>query len=81
LFAILFVFSFNLKAAVECEKAVQAIDVHRECKNCVVTFWVMSQFSHLQGVVQTFVIQLLFLGLTLEHCYCWFLDIPLGCFP
>jgi hypothetical protein len=52
----------NLKAAVECEKAVQAIDVHRECTNCVVTFWVMSQFSHLQGVVQTFVIQLLFLG-------------------
>jgi len=31
----------NLKAAVE--KAVQAIDVHREWKNCVVTFWVMSQ--------------------------------------
>ena len=53
----------NLKAAVEREKAVQAIDVHRECTNCVVTFWVMNQFSHLQGVVQTFVIQLLFLGL------------------
>ena len=53
---------FDLKAAVEREKAVQAIDVHRECNNCVVTFWVMSQFSHLQGVVQTFVIQLLFLG-------------------
>jgi len=33
----------NLKAAVGREKAVQAIDVHRECKNCVVTFWVMSQ--------------------------------------
>jgi hypothetical protein len=30
----------------------------------VVTFWVMSQFLHLQGVVQTFVIQLLFLGLS-----------------
>jgi hypothetical protein len=51
-----------LKAAVKREKAVQAIDGHRECKNCVVTFWVMSQFSHLQGVVQIFVIQLLFLG-------------------
>jgi len=35
--------SFNLKAAVAREKAVQAIDVHREWKNCVVTFWVMSQ--------------------------------------
>jgi hypothetical protein len=42
---------------------MQAIDGHREWKNCVVTLWVMSQFSHLQGVVQTFVIQLLFLGL------------------
>jgi hypothetical protein len=52
----------NLKAAVEREKAVQAIAGHREWKNCVVTLWVMSQFSHLQGVVQTFVIQLLFLG-------------------
>jgi hypothetical protein len=41
---------------------MQAIDGHREWKNCVVTLWVMSQFSHLQGVVQTFVIQLLFLG-------------------
>jgi hypothetical protein len=39
-----------------------SIDVQREWKNCVVTFWVMSQFSHLQGVVQTFVIQPLFLG-------------------
>jgi hypothetical protein len=55
----------NLKVAVEREKAAQAIDVHREWKNCVVTLWVMSQFSHLQGVVQTFVIQLLFLGLPL----------------
>jgi hypothetical protein len=54
--------SLNLKAAVEREKAVQAIDGHREWKNGVVTFCVMSQFSHLQGVVQTFVIQLLFLG-------------------
>jgi hypothetical protein len=52
----------NLKTAVEQEKAVQAIDVHREFNNCVVTFGVMSQFSHLQGVVQTFVIQLPFLG-------------------
>jgi hypothetical protein len=41
--------SFNLKAAVEREKAVQAIDVHRECKNCVVTFWVMSQLFHFLG--------------------------------
>jgi hypothetical protein len=41
---------------------VQAIAGHREWKNGVVTFWVMSQFSHLQGVGQTVVIQLLFLG-------------------
>jgi len=27
-------FHFNLKAAVEREKAVQAIDMHRELKNC-----------------------------------------------
>jgi hypothetical protein len=54
---------FILKAEVEREKAVQAIDGHRECKNGVVTLWVMSQFSHLQGIVQTFVIQLLFLDL------------------
>ena len=33
----------NLKAAVEREKAVQAIDVPRELNNCVVTLWVMSQ--------------------------------------
>jgi len=39
----------NLKTAVEREKAVQAIDVHRECTNCVVTFWVMSQFVHFLG--------------------------------
>jgi antitoxin ParD1/3/4 len=38
-----------LKAAVEREKAVQAIDVHREWKNCVVTFWVMSQLFHFLG--------------------------------
>jgi len=36
----------NLKAAVEREKAVQAVDAHREWKNFVVTFWVMSQFFH-----------------------------------
>ncbi|MEC4679486.1 MAG: hypothetical protein VST67_02150, partial [Nitrospirota bacterium] len=41
--------SLNLKAAVGREKTVQAIDVHRECKNCVVTFWVMSQFLHFLG--------------------------------
>jgi hypothetical protein len=40
---------FNLKAAVEREKAVQANDVHREWKNCVVTFWVMSQLFHFLG--------------------------------
>ncbi len=34
----------NLKTAIGREKAVQAIDVHRECTNCVVTLWVMSQF-------------------------------------
>jgi len=39
----------NLKTAVGREKAVQAIDVHRELKNCVVTFWVMSQFFHSLG--------------------------------
>ncbi len=39
----------NLKAAVEREKAVHAIDVHREWKNCVVTFWVMSQLFHFLG--------------------------------
>jgi len=39
----------NLKAAVGREKAVQAIDVHREGKNWVVTFWVMSRFFHFLG--------------------------------
>ncbi len=39
----------NLKAAVEREKAVQAIDVHREWKNCVVTFWALSQLVHFLG--------------------------------
>jgi hypothetical protein len=43
------VYGVNLKAAVEREKAVQAIDVHREFTNCVVTFWVMSQFLHFLG--------------------------------
>jgi hypothetical protein len=38
-----------LKTAVEREKAVQAIDVHREFKNCVVTLWVMSQFLNFLG--------------------------------
>jgi len=38
-----------LKAAVGREKAVQAIDVHREWKNCVVTFGVMSQVFHSLG--------------------------------
>ncbi len=28
---------------------MQAIDVHRECKNGVVTFWVMSQLFHFLG--------------------------------
>jgi len=41
---------FNLKAAVEREKAVQAIDVYRERNNCVVTLWVMSQFLHFLGM-------------------------------
>ena len=40
---------FNLKTAVEHEKAVQAIDGHRTCKNCVVTLWVMSQLVHVLG--------------------------------
>jgi len=41
--------SIILKTAVEREKAVQAIDVHRNFKNCVVTFWVMSQFLKFLG--------------------------------
>ena len=41
--------TLNLKAAVEREKDVQAIDVHREFKNCVVTFWVMSQLLNFLG--------------------------------
>ncbi len=28
---------------------MQAIDVHREFTNCVVTFWVMSQFLNFLG--------------------------------
>jgi hypothetical protein len=39
----------NLKVAVEREKAVQAIDGHRELKNWVVTLWVMSQLFHFLG--------------------------------
>jgi hypothetical protein len=42
----------NLKAAVERGKAVQTIDVHREFKNCVVTFWVMSQFFNFLGATR-----------------------------
>ena len=38
-----------LETAVGREKAVQAIDVHREWKNCVVTLWVMSQLLHFLG--------------------------------
>jgi len=38
-----------LKTAVGREKAVQVIDVHRELKNCVVTFWVISPFFHFLG--------------------------------
>jgi hypothetical protein len=34
----------NLETAVAREKAVQAVDVHRKYINCMVTFWVMSQF-------------------------------------
>jgi len=37
--------TLNLKAAVNREKAVQAIDVHKEWKDCVVTLWAMSQFQ------------------------------------
>jgi len=44
-----FLVLINLKTAVVREKAVQAIDVHREWKHCVVTFWVMSQFLHFLG--------------------------------
>ena len=39
----------NLKAVVWREKAVQAIAVHRELNNCVVTMWVMSLFVHVLG--------------------------------
>jgi hypothetical protein len=42
----------NLKAAVEREKVVQAIDGHRECKNWVVTFWVMSSLFHFLGTAR-----------------------------
>ncbi len=38
-----------LKTVVGREKAVQAIDVHRKYKNCVVTFWVMSQILYFLG--------------------------------
>jgi len=38
-----------LKTAVGREKAVQAIDVHREWTHCVVTFSVMSRFVHFLG--------------------------------
>ncbi len=31
------------------EKAVKAIDAHRELNNCEVTFWVMSQLFHFLG--------------------------------
>ena len=41
--------SFNLTAAVGRGKAVQAIDVHRELKICVVTFWVISQIFNFLG--------------------------------
>jgi len=40
---------FNLKTAVGRKKAVQSIDVHRELKICVVTFWVMSQIFNFLG--------------------------------
>jgi len=40
---------FNLKTAVGREKAVQAIDAHREFENCVVKLQVMSQFLHFRG--------------------------------
>jgi hypothetical protein len=41
--------SFNRETAVEREKAVQAIEGHRAWKNCVVTFWVMSQLFYFLG--------------------------------
>ena len=41
-----------LKAAVEREKAVQAIDGHREWKNGVVTFGVMSPLFHFLGAAR-----------------------------
>jgi len=41
--------NMNLKAAVGREQTVQAIDRQRECKNCMVTFGVMSRLLHFQG--------------------------------
>jgi hypothetical protein len=54
-----------LKAAVEREKTVQAIDVDRECKTCVVTFWVRSQLFHFLGASKNSCadFRVLFLGL------------------
>ncbi len=42
----------NLKTVVGREKAVQVIDVHRECTHCVVTFWVMSRFLNFLGAAR-----------------------------
>jgi len=40
---------FNLETAVEREKAVEDIYVHREFKKLVVTFWVMKDFLNFLG--------------------------------
>ena len=40
---------FNLETAVEREKAVEDIYVHREFKKLVVTFWVMRDFLNFLG--------------------------------
>jgi len=41
--------SFNLEMAVEHEKAVKDIYVHREFKKLVVAFWVMRDFLNFLG--------------------------------
>ena len=41
-----------LETAVEHGKAVPAIDVHRACSNCAITFWVMNQFLHFLGAAR-----------------------------
>ena len=65
---------------------MQAIGVHRECKNCVVTFWVMSQFLHFLGAARgcadfrdpTAVFRLNYLWLKNDLIFQWFFLGPSG---